>query len=166
LSDFRIENESIVKVATVYNKNPYSINLQIQGVSAGTTRLFITYDGKEYGYTITVAGGESSTTTTQTPITPPETTTTTTPTQPAVDYLGDMDRNSVVNAIDAANILTASAAKGAGKATGLTAEQERDADVNGDGDFDSQDASIILYYGAKAAIDFKGSIREFVAKFL
>ena len=83
-----------------------------------------------------------------------------------MDYLGDIDRNTEVNALDAAMILQASAAKGAGNASGLTAEQERDADVNGSGDFDSQDASVILYYGASAAVSYKGSLREFVQQFL
>lgn len=162
-----LENDSIAKITDTYNFNPYSANLRIQGISAGRTRLIVVRNNQYYYFEITVKGDASTTATTTT--TTPETTTTTTTTEPitpAADYLGDIDRNLEVNAIDAALILQAAAAKGAGNASGLSPEQERDADVNGNGDFDSQDASTILYYSASAAVSYKGSLREFVQQYL
>ncbi len=76
--------------------------------------------------------------------------------------LGDVDEDGDVDAADAANILVAAAAVGAGKDSGFTEQQKKVADVNGSGGFDSQDAANILQYAAAAGSGFKGSLEEFM----
>lgn len=66
----------------------------------------------------------------------------------AADNLGDINRDGKCDASDAAMVLVAAAAVGAGNESGLTAEQEADMDVDFDGDFDAADAAIILTYAA------------------
>ncbi len=62
--------------------------------------------------------------------------------------LGDLDGNGSVNATDAAMLLVAAAAVGAGEAHELTEEQAGYADVNGNGQFEATDAALILMYAA------------------
>ena len=64
--------------------------------------------------------------------------------------------------IDTAQNLVASAAVGAGGASGLTAEQERDIDVDRDGDFDAADAAIILTYAAYSGTGGTMTLREYL----
>lgn len=64
------------------------------------------------------------------------------------DTPGDINVDSAVDASDAAMVLSASAAVGAGGKSGLTSSQESDMDVDFDGDFDAEDAAIILTYAA------------------
>ena len=68
--------------------------------------------------------------------------------QAASNTLGDANRDGKCDASDAAMVLVAAAAVGAGNESGLTAEQEADMDVDFDGDFDAADAAIILTYAA------------------
>ncbi|MCR4647220.1 MAG: leucine-rich repeat protein [Oscillospiraceae bacterium] len=68
--------------------------------------------------------------------------------QPTANALGDIDNDGIVNASDAAKVLIAAAAMGAGEASGLTDAQMTAADVNGDGIVNASDAAIILIYAA------------------
>lgn len=74
------------------------------------------------------------------------------------DYIcepGDVDGNSVVNAVDASYILIHAAAVGAGNTDSahlLSRGQLLGGDVNGDGELDAVDASIILVYAAKRGV--------------
>ena len=63
--------------------------------------------------------------------------------------LGNINTDSSVNSVDAAQILTASANKGVGIESGLNALQEEAADVNADGTFDAVDAALILQYSSE-----------------
>ena len=62
--------------------------------------------------------------------------------------LGDLDGDTTVNASDAAKVLIASAAAGAGGELGLTEAQIKAADVNTDNTVNASDAAIILIYAA------------------
>ncbi|MBP0972881.1 MAG: leucine-rich repeat protein [Oscillospiraceae bacterium] len=70
------------------------------------------------------------------------------PEHPATPLLGDLDNDTTVNASDAAKVLIAAAAMGAGEASGLTEAQIKAADVNSDGTVNASDAAIILIYSA------------------
>ncbi len=76
--------------------------------------------------------------------------------------LGDVNEDGDVDATDAANILVAAAAVGAGGDSGFTETQAKNADVNGDGTFNSQDAANVLQYAAAAGSGFEGSLEEFM----
>ncbi|MBR2913774.1 MAG: hypothetical protein IKC40_07610, partial [Oscillospiraceae bacterium] len=78
--------------------------------------------------------------------------------------LGDVSADGIVNATDAAMILVAAAAVGAGGESGLTQEQERVAKVMGNESFSATDAAMILTYAAAAGADFKGTLEEFMAQ--
>lgn len=80
---------------------------------------------------------------------------------PAVP-LGDLDGNDAINATDAAMLLSAAAAVGAGVDSGLTEEQMKAADLNADGEFDAKDAAIILQYAAYAGAGGKDSVQDFI----
>lgn len=81
------------------------------------------------------------------------------------DTLGDIDGSGTVNASDAANVLIAAAAIGAGKDSGLTAAQKKAADVNGDGSINATDAAIILQYAAAVGAGQKNvKIQDFIRK--
>lgn len=80
--------------------------------------------------------------------------------------LGDLDGNDAINATDAAMLLSAAAASGAGGDSGLTEEQIKAADLNADGEFDAKDAAIILQYAAYAGAGGKDTIQDFVKSLL
>ena len=80
---------------------------------------------------------------------------------PAVP-LGDLDGNDAINATDAAMVLSAAAAVGAGVDSGLTEEQMKAADVDGNGSFDASDASYILAYAAYTGAGGADSLDEFL----
>ncbi len=80
-----------------------------------------------------------------------------------VDYLGDINRDDKVDASDAAMILTAAAADGAGSDTGLDAAQITDMDVDFDGDFDAADAAIVLTYAAYTGSGGTLGLRDYLA---
>ena len=85
--------------------------------------------------------------------------------EPAANALGDLDNDGIVNASDAAKVLIAAAAMGAGEASGLTDAQMTAADVNGDGTVNASDAAIILIYAAAVgAGDTDAKITDFVKK--
>lgn len=79
------------------------------------------------------------------------------------DTLGDINRDSKADASDAAMILTAAAADGAGSDTGLDAAQIADMDVDFDGDFDAADAAIVLTYAAYTGSGGTMTLREYLA---
>ena len=62
--------------------------------------------------------------------------------------LGDVDGNGVVNANDAARILTAAARIGAKRDSGLAGQAVYAADVNGSGSINAIDAASVLRYAA------------------
>ena len=68
----------------------------------------------------------------------------------AEQALGDVNGDTIVNASDAATVLIASAAAGAGGALGLIDAQIKAADVNSDTTVNASDAAIILIYAAAA----------------
>ncbi len=76
--------------------------------------------------------------------------------------LGDLNADGKADANDAAMILVAAAAKGAGSPSGLSAAQETAADADGSGDYNAADAALILQYAANAGISGVGSFREFI----
>ncbi len=76
--------------------------------------------------------------------------------------LGDVNEDGDVDATDAAKILVAAAAVGAGGDSGFTETQAKNADVNGDGTFNSQDAANVLQYAAAAGSGFEGSLEDFI----
>ena len=87
-----------------------------------------------------------------------------TPTVPTA--VGDVDADGHVNAVDAAMILVAAAAVGAGNECDLSEAQTAVADVNEDGFFDSADAAYILQFAAEAGSGYTGSFEEFLSEIL
>ncbi len=90
-------------------------------------------------------------------------TTETAPSETTEVSVGDLNNDTAVDASDAAVILVAAAAVGAGDDSGLTEEQKKAADVNNDGEFDAVDAAIVLQYAAAAGAGYTGSMEEFLA---
>ncbi|MBQ9110426.1 MAG: hypothetical protein IJY06_03530 [Oscillospiraceae bacterium] len=78
--------------------------------------------------------------------------------------LGDVNADGRVDAMDAAAILTASAAVGSGSASGLTAEQEAVAKVLGGETFSATDAAMVLTYAAAVGADYEGTLEEYIAE--
>ncbi|MBR4101886.1 MAG: leucine-rich repeat protein [Oscillospiraceae bacterium] len=76
--------------------------------------------------------------------------------------LGDVNGDTLINALDASTILVEAANLAAGGSTKLTAEQMSRADVNADAAFNATDAAIILQYAAYTATGGTDSIEEFV----
>ena len=76
--------------------------------------------------------------------------------------LDDLDANGSVNATDAAMLLCAAAASGAGGESGLSDAQTAAADLNGDKSFDAVDAAIILQYAAYTGAGGKDTVEDFV----
>ena len=80
------------------------------------------------------------------------------------DYLlGDVNEDGKVDAGDAAEILIAAAAVGAGEKSGLTATQENAADVNGDKVFNAGDAAVVLQYAAAIGAGEDVKLTDFVS---
>lgn len=67
---------------------------------------------------------------------------------PVVNYLGDVDRNGAVNAVDASYVLTEYANSSTKKQSELDAEQKAAADADKNGAVNAVDASYILSYYA------------------
>lgn len=80
--------------------------------------------------------------------------------------IGDPDRNNVIDAVDAAAILLAAAAEGAGRDSGLNNGQRFAADVNADGSMNAQDAACILEYGAYQGAGGVLSFEEYLVQSL
>lgn len=77
--------------------------------------------------------------------------------------LGDLNADLRVDATDAALLLVAAAAKGAGNPSGLSAAQEAAADTDGSGDYNAADATRILQYAAYAGSGGAGSFKEYLS---
>ena len=87
------------------------------------------------------------------------------PTEPTESPLGDVNGDTTINASDAANVLIASAAAGAGGELGLTEAQIKAADVNNDTTVNASDAAIILIYAAAVGAGQENvQITDFVHK--
>lgn len=81
-----------------------------------------------------------------------------------VANLGDVDINGVVDAADAADLLVAAAAIGAGNDSGLNETQTANADVDGNGVLDATDAAWILRYAAYIGAGGDAAMEEFFAQ--
>ncbi len=75
--------------------------------------------------------------------------------------IGDPNQDNVIDAVDAAEILTAAPAEGAGSDSGFVNGQRHAADVNADGMFNAQDAALILQYAAYAGAGGELSFEAF-----
>lgn len=75
--------------------------------------------------------------------------------------LGDLDSNHVVNALDAALLLSAAANIGAGEPSGMCRAQEAASDLNQDGNIDSLDATVILGYASYSGTGGGGTFEIF-----
>ncbi len=78
--------------------------------------------------------------------------------------LGDVDVNGIVDATDAADLLVAAAAIGAGNDSRLDAAQTANADVDGNGVLDATDAAWILRYAAYIGTGGDSTMEEFFAQ--
>ena len=76
--------------------------------------------------------------------------------------LGDLNGDNTVNASDAAQVLIAAAAIGAGQDPGLTESQMSVADVNGDKTINASDAAVILIYAAAIGAGQDVKLTDFV----
>ena len=74
---------------------------------------------------------------------------------------GDIDYSKTVNASDAARVLIAAAALGAGGTLGLSSRQQKAGDVNFDGDVNASDAALILQYAALAGTGSETAPEDF-----
>ena len=78
--------------------------------------------------------------------------------------IGDLDKDEAVNAVDAAEILTAAASVGSGSDSGLNNGQQYAADVNADGELNALDAALILQYAAYAGAGGTLTFEEYLAQ--
>ena len=78
------------------------------------------------------------------------------------DSLGDVNGDGTVNASDAAQILIAAAAIGAGQDPSLTEAQKNAADVNHDSTINASDAAVVLIYAAAIGAGQDVKIEDFV----
>ena len=83
------------------------------------------------------------------------------PEQPAV-VTGELNGDGTINASDAAVILIAAAAIGAGQDSGLTEAQKTAADVNCDGICNASDAAIVLIYAAAVGAGQDVKLSDFI----
>lgn len=82
---------------------------------------------------------------------------------PSVTF-ADLNSDNSIDATDAALLLSAAAAAGAGGDSGLTAEQITAADLDGNGTFDASDASLILMYAAYAGAGGELDIMDYLSQ--
>ena len=75
-----------------------------------------------------------------------------------------MNLDGTVTAADAADLLIAAAARGAGEDHGLTEAQQAAADVTGDGKFNADDAAEILIYAAYVGAGGELTPKEYFKK--
>ena len=78
------------------------------------------------------------------------------------DGVGDLDSDNIVNASDAAKILIAAAAAGAGGDYGLTEAQMAAADLNGDNIVNASDAALVLIYAAYVGAGGTDSLPDYL----
>lgn len=79
-------------------------------------------------------------------------------------FIGDVDNNGTIDAIDASLVLTAYAMTATGKITDLDNNQLTVADANSDGNVNALDASLILSYYAYKATGGSDSFDTFLNK--
>ncbi len=115
---------------------------EFDNTKPGTYTIYLTLGDAKDSFEVTVKEDETST-------------------EPEVP-LGNLNDDEAINANDAAILLSAAAASGAGGDSGLTEEQIKAADLNADGSFDAIDAAIILQYAAYAGAGGKDSIQDFI----
>ncbi|MCR4644672.1 MAG: hypothetical protein K5695_04590 [Oscillospiraceae bacterium] len=84
------------------------------------------------------------------------------PPDPVPIIIGDLNNDSTANASDAAMILIAAAAMGAGNDAGLTDDQKTAADVNTDGTVNASDAAVVLIYAAAIGAGQDAKLTDFV----
>lgn len=77
------------------------------------------------------------------------------------NFLGDVNLDGEVNALDASEVLVAAALVGSGDESGLTEAQQKLADVNFDETFNASDAAGILQFAAAKGSGYKGTSNEF-----
>lgn len=167
IKNVSIADESILAPQGAIQQNPYYTNLMLTAKRPGATQVVVVSNAGTWYYNITVLGdGTTAATTTQQTTTTTTTstteTTTTNPDNPQTQTLGDINRDQKVDASDAAEVLVAAARAGSGNSSGLSAAQERDADVDGSGGFDAQDAAMILRYAAAGGSGYKGTLEEYL----
>lgn len=85
-------------------------------------------------------------------------------TDPPTVTFADLNSDNSIDATDAALLLSAAAAAGAGGDSGLTAEQIAAADLDGNGTFDASDASLILMYAAYAGAGGELDIMDYLSQ--
>ena len=122
-------------------------NGQLQYYIEATDGINKAYYGTEnQPYIIKIIPIVSTTTTTETTTT--NQTTTTTQPNPSAYILGDVDNNSVIDAVDASKVLAYYARISTKQEGGFSDRQKQAGDVNKDGIIDAVDASKILAYYA------------------
>ena len=82
------------------------------------------------------------------------------------NFLGDVNLDGEVNALDASEVLVAAALVGSGVDSGLTDQQKTLADVNFDETFNASDAAYILQFAAAKGSGYKGTSNEFFDELL
>lgn len=82
------------------------------------------------------------------------------------NFLGDVNLDGEVNALDASEVLVAAALVGSGDESGLTDAQQKLADANFDETFNASDAACILQYAAAKGSGYKGNSNEYFAELL
>ena len=75
---------------------------------------------------------------------------------------GDADGTKVINAADAAYVLTFAAEKAVGNYINASVRFSEAADINNDGKVNAVDASIILAYSAQAGLDPNAAIEDYI----
>ncbi|MBP0972879.1 MAG: leucine-rich repeat protein [Oscillospiraceae bacterium] len=140
--------ECVIEDDSTTISNQYDTQHQVgafEGVICGHDNSTAQAYAKKYGYTFKSLEGTTI--------------------EPTEQPLGDLDGDTTVNASDAAKVLIAAAAMGAGEASGLTEAQIKAADVNGDKTVNASDAAIILIYAAAVgAGNEDAKITDFVKK--
>ena len=114
--------------------------------------------------TTTTTSTTPETTTTTTTSTTPETTATTTSTTPetkVIPILGDVDENTVIDAVDASKILIEAANTGAGNPSILNDNQRNRGDIDRNWVTDAADAAKILQYAAYSGTGGTQTIEEY-----
>lgn len=78
------------------------------------------------------------------------------------DYIGDIDRNGIIDAVDSTSILSEYVALSTSGESIFNDEQQKNADVNGDGITDAVDATLVLSYYAHVSAGGAVGFRDFL----
>jgi surface antigen len=167
----KIENNTITFSNSAYSgENFYTSTAPVKDPSNGNKYWifqgyiyigdFVAKSGTTTTTTTTTTAATSATNPTAAATEPTETTVTTSETQPTeTKFLpGDVDGNNVVSVEDAQLALLAYVESMTGQSTGLTAQQELAADINGDKKVDIADVNIVIniMLGKAQASDYTG----------